>query len=134
MEQKELTLEELLKLVSTNKATAMQKLKFSQMLAQSAQEEAKQEKEAKVQEIDNFIVKSGLTVQEYLSLKKPATVQEIIWQWTDETGSVHTKMKGQKGKWSSKDTVKKNLTKEKALEYAKSNDGKAFVEKLYSEA
>ena len=131
MEQKQLTIDELMKLVSTNKATAMQKIAFAKMLNESAQIEAQEEKQSKVQLIEDFIVKQGLTVQEFISLKKPVQKIEILWQWTDENGTVHIKNKGQKGQWSSKEIVKKNLTKEKALEIATTTEAKAFIEKLY---
>ncbi|MEW9900902.1 hypothetical protein ABWL39_19965 [Chitinivorax sp. PXF-14] len=131
-ENKEPTFQELMELVSTGKATALQKIKFSQMLAKSAQEEAENEKASKVKEIDDFIAKSGLTFSEYLKFKKPAPSNEIIFEWTDEAGKTHTKIKGTKGKWASKSVVISNLTKEKALSYAKGEDGKKFVEGLYS--
>jgi len=132
MEQKELTFEELMKLVSTGKATALQKIKFSDMLAKSAKDEAENEKLAKVKEIDDFIQKSGLTVQEYLKLKKPAPSTDIIWEWIEENGTKHTKIKGTKGKWASKSIVLKNLTEAKAMEFAKGEEGKKFVKSLYS--
>lgn len=131
MEQKELSFEELMKLITSNKATALQKIKFSQLLSQQAQQEAQEEKQAIVQKIDDFILKSGISVDEYVKLKKPAPSNEIIFEWTDEQGKTHIKIKGSKGKWSSKETVIKNLTLEKALSFAKSDDGKSFVRKLY---
>jgi len=131
MDDKQMTLDELMKLVSTNKATAMQKIAFAKMLNDSALIEAQEEKQSKVQTIENFIIKQGLTVQEFISLKKPVFQNVVLWQWTDESGTVHTKNKGQKGKWSSKDIVKKNLTKEKALEIATTTEAKSFIEKLY---
>lgn len=132
MENKELTLDELMKLVSTNKATAMQKIAFAKMLTTSALEEAQEEKLSKVKLIEDFIIKQGLTVQEFFSLKKPqANTTEVLWQWTDEAGTTHTKFKGQRGKWSSKDFVKQNLTKAKALELATTDEAKSFVNKLY---
>lgn len=132
MEAKELTFEELMKLVSTGKATALQKIKFSQLLAKSAEDEAENEKLSKVKEIDDFIQKSGLTFAEYVKLKKPAASTEVIFEWTDEAGKVHTKVKGTKGKWASKSHVVSNLTKDKALSFAKGADGKKFIEALYS--
>ena len=81
--------------------------------------------------IEDFIIKQGLTIQEFFSLKKPQQTNEVLWQWTDESGTVHTKFKGQRGKWSSKDFVKQNLTKAKALELATTDEAKSFVNKLY---
>ncbi|WP_304349401.1 hypothetical protein [Comamonas testosteroni] len=129
--EKELSLEELQKLVFSNKATALQKIAFAKLLNESALAEAQEEKQSKVKLIEDFIAKQGLTVQEFITLKKPVPTVEIIWEWTEENGTKHTKNKGQKGKWSSKDIVKKNLTKEKAMEFAKTPEGKKFVEKLY---
>lgn len=133
MEAKELTFEELLKLVSSGKATALQKIKFSELLAKSAEQEAEQEKQNKVVEIDNFIKQQGLTVEEYLKFKKPAPSTEILWSWTDDSGKVHNKIKGQRGTWSSASIVKENLSKKEALEIAKTDEAKAFINKLYKE-
>ncbi|MBV5292423.1 MAG: hypothetical protein JZU58_08710 [Curvibacter lanceolatus] len=131
MEQKQLTIDELMKLVSTGKATAMQKIDFAKLLNDSAQVEAQAEKQSKVQLIEDFILKQGLTVKEFISLKKPQPTNEVLFQWTDDKGTVHTKIKGQKGKWSSKDIILKNLTKEKALEIATTTEAKAFINNLY---
>lgn len=131
----ELTIEELLKAVTSNKATGLQKLRLSELLAQSAEDEVKKEKEVKVKEIDDFIISQGFTVEEYLKLKKTATTsntQEIIFEYAQENGTKHIKYKGQKGQWASKKYITDTLTKAKALEYAKGDEGKAFVEKLYT--
>jgi hypothetical protein len=131
----EFTIEELLSLVSTNKATGLQKIRFSELLAESAQEEVKKEKEDKVKGIDDYIVSQGLTVEEYLKFKKTAAgavSQEIIFEYAQENGTKHIKYKGQKGQWASKKYITDTLTKAKALEYAKGDEGKAFVEKLYT--
>lgn len=132
MEQKQLTLDELMKLVTTGKATATQKLQFAEMLSQSAKQEAEKEKASKVELIDAFIVEQGLTYEEYVNLKKPAPSTEVIWEWTADDGTVHTKIKGTKGKWASKDYVKKSMTIDKALSFAKNEEGKAFIRKQFA--
>lgn len=132
MEQKQLSIDELMKLVTSGKATAIQKLQFAELLSKSAAEEAEKEKASKIELIDNFIKEQGLTYEEYVKLKKPAPSNEVIWEWTDNEGKLHQKIKGTKGKWASKDKVKNTITLAVALEHAKNEEGKKFIRNVYA--
>lgn len=131
----ELTIDELLKAVSTNKATGEQKLHLSKLLAEAATKEVEEEKAGKIQKVDEFIVSLGLKVEDYIKVKKSAATansNEIIFEFVEAGGTKHVKYKGQKGQWPSKAYITANLTKQKALEHAKGDEGKKFVEKLYA--
>lgn len=125
-------LEELIKLVSSGNATALDMMKLSELLANTAAAGAEEEKASKIALIDNFINEQGLTYEEYVKMKKPAPSTEVIWEWTDPKGIVHKKIKGTKGKWASKDTVKNTITLAVALEHAKNAEGKEFIKKVYA--
>ena len=126
--QKEIA--ELLTKVGSGKATATDKIKLAELLNTSAKEEAKEEFNQKIEKVKEFIEKQGLTFQEVAdAIKGPPA---LIFQWIDEQGKEHNRYEGERGKfpvWV--EDMKKAITKEKALTYAKADKGKAFVESVY---
>lgn len=136
MESKQLTYEELLKLVTSGKASALQSIQFADMLKLKANETVEQEKHKIIEEIDNFIVSKGLKVEDYLLTKKPAKKDEpevILFDW-EENGTHYIKIKGTKGKWKPKEYVKGKLTYQEALKFAQGGDeGVKFVKALYDQ-
>ncbi|WP_176316834.1 hypothetical protein [Burkholderia vietnamiensis] len=126
--QKEIA--ELLTKVGSGKATATDKIKLAELLNTSAQEEAKEEFNQKIVKVKEFIEKQGLTFQEVAdAIKGPPA---LIFQWVDDAGKEHNRYEGEKGKfpiWV--EDLKKSLTKEKALSFAKNDKGRTFVENVY---
>lgn len=125
------TMQDLMQLVLSNKATSEQKKELSRLLDQSAEEESKQEFQKKIDRIKVVIEEEGLTIQEvYDSMKQP---QQPIFVYIDEAKVSHQvfgPMRGKQPVWIAE--MKKNVTKEKALEMALSESGKQWVEKTYS--
>ncbi|MBU9542849.1 hypothetical protein [Burkholderia multivorans] len=129
-DKEEFTVEYLLKLVSSGKATATDKIRLSQMLQESAKDEAQEELKAKIEKVKKFIEDQGLTLDQVFKAIQPAP--ELIFEWTDEQGKTHSRFTGEKGKfpiWV--ETMKKSITKEKAFSYAKNDKGRTFVENVY---
>jgi hypothetical protein len=131
MEAKTFTLEELLKLVSSNKATALQKLELAKLLNSNAQEEAQLEKVKIFEEIDTYINQKGITVNDYLLSKKPVEAPKTVIFDYEEDGNHYLKYLGQKGKWTPKAFIVEKLSYVEALKYAVGDAGKLFVKKLY---
>lgn len=131
MAEKEITIDDLIKLISSGKATASDKMKLSKMLSSSAEEEAKNEFTAKIDDIKEYIKKKGLAIVDVVNaLKDP---MPIIFRWVDGEGKDHIRVQGEKGKppaWTS--DLKAKVTKEEALKMAIGEKGKAFVENLYT--
>lgn len=123
---------ELLALISSGKANTSQKMEFSNLLKFQTEEEHKQQFEAKIEKVKAFILEQGLSFKDVIdNIKGPA---EPIFRWVDGKGLEHTRYDGERGKFPAwVESLKKELTEEKALECVVSNSekGKAFVKKVY---
>ena len=123
----DLTFDELFKLVSSNKATASQKIRFAQLLTESTQEELKAEKENKIEKVIDLIEKLELTKEDIVkAFQKPPV---LIFEWNS-----NKRYEGERGKlpqWAT--DLKSRLSKDEALKFVVANNekGKVFVENLY---
>lgn len=131
MAEKEITIDDLIKLISSGKATATDKMKLAEMLNSSAKEEAANEFIAKIDDIKEYIKKKGLAINDVANaLKDP---MPVIFRWVDSEGKEHTRFQGEKGKppaWTS--DLKIKVSKADALSMAIGDKGKTFIENLYT--
>lgn len=122
---KELSFDEILKLITTNKATPTQKMRFAKMLEESTQQELEAEKEQKFNKVKELMEKLEISHEDMIkSLQKPA---EKIFEW-----SGNARFEGERGKlpmWCNE--MKSKISKEEALKSALTEKGKVFVENLY---
>lgn len=125
--EKALTLEELLKLVATGKATATQKIQLSELLKTSTEQELKQEKSKKIEKIFDLMNELDLTREDVFKAFQEPSV--LIYEWQG-----NKRFSGERGKlpqWTQ--DLKAQLSKEKALEFVvnKHEKGFKFIENLY---
>lgn len=130
-EVKEPTINDLIQLVLNNKANSEQKKELSRLLDIQAQEESKNELIQKIEKVKAVMTEQKVTLQDLIdSMKEP---QEPIFIYVDKAGQSHQvfgPMRGKQPTWIAE--MKKELTKEKALEMALKETGKQWVEKVYS--
>lgn len=124
-EVKELSFDEILKLITTNKATPVQKMRFAKLLEESTQKELEAEKEQKFEKIKELMEKLEITAEDMIkALQKPAAK---IFEWEG-----HVRFEGERGKlpvWCNE--MKSKLPQAEALTFALTEKGKVFVENLY---
>ena len=121
----------LMQLVMSNQATAAQKQELSKLLEQEAQDEKKAEIVKKIDGIKALMVKEGVSLQDLIDASR--TPQEPIFVWVDSDKVSHESFGVTRGKqpaWIAK--MKETVTKEQALEMARNEQGKAWVNKIYS--
>jgi hypothetical protein len=120
----------LMQLVMSNQATAAQKQELSKLLELEAQDEKKAEIVKKIDGIKALMVKEGVSLQDLIDASR--TVQEPIFVWVDSDKVSHESHGAKRGKqpaWIAK--MKETVTKEQALEMARNEQGKAWVNKIY---
>ena len=121
----------LMQLVMSNQATTEQKQELSKLLEQEAQDEKKAQIVAKIDGIKALMVKEGVSLQDLIDASR--TVQEPIFVWVDSNKVSHEShgvTRGKQPAWIAE--MKKTVTKEQALEMARNEQGKAWVNKIYS--
>jgi DNA-binding protein H-NS len=121
-----LTLEELLKLASNNKATTAQKKELSKLLSEQVEQEKEDAFDENINKIKNLITELGLNIPEVV--KALSNPQVLIFKWKE-----YKKYSGERGRlpsWVAE--LKAELKKEEeALKFAKNDAGKAFVKKVF---
>lgn len=121
----------LMQLVMSNQATAAQKQELSKLLEQEAQDEKKAEIVKKIDGIKALMVKEGVSLQDLIDASR--TPQEPIFVWVDSNKVSHESFGTTRGKqpaWIAQ--MKETVTKEQALEMARNEQGKEWVNKIYS--
>lgn len=131
MTAKELTIEDLAQLVMAKKATTEQKVLLSQLLDKQAEDETKAEFQKKIDKVKKVMEQEEITLDDLIkSMKEP---QAPIFIYVDKAGEKHEvygPMRGREPAWLTE--MKRELTKEKALEMALNEAGKQWVEKVYA--
>lgn len=124
-EVKELSFDEILKLITTKKATPSQKMQFAKMLEETTQEELEAEKEGKFTKIKELMHDLEITAEEMINSLKAPAVKIFEWQG-------HTRFEGERGKlptWCNE--MKAKVSKDEAYNMALNEKGKVFVDNLY---
>lgn len=128
---KEVTLEVLAGLIASGKATPADLVRMSEMLSVSVEEHKKNAFQQKIDAVKKVMEEEGVTIAELVNaMKEP---QQPIFIYVDDNGVKHEKYGTEKGKpatWIGE--MKKKITKEKALELALTDSGKAWVQKIYT--
>lgn len=126
MADKELSFEELEKLVFSKKANAFQKMKYAELLTSNTEEELKVEKEARIDKVFDLMEELEISKQDMLDKLKSPPV--LIFQWNG-----NNRFEGERGKLPNWTTELKKLSKEEALKFVVngSEKGKTFIENLY---
>lgn len=126
MTDKELSFEELEKLVFSKKANAFQKMKYAEMLTTNTEQELKAEKETRIEKIFDLMEELEISKQDMLDKLKAPPV--LIFQWNG-----NNRYEGERGKLPAWTTELKKLAKDEALKFVvNGNDkGKKFIENLY---
>lgn len=126
MTEKELTFEELEKLVFNKKANAFQKMEYARLLTESTKEELKAEKEQRIEKIFDLMEELEISKQDMLDKLKSPPV--LIFQWNG-----NNRYEGERGKLPNWTTELKKLPKSEALKFVVNNNekGKKFIETLY---
>jgi hypothetical protein len=132
-------LTDLLKKISSGKATATEKMELSRLLAEQSQQEAEKEREDKIEKIKAFIAEQGFDFEEFLSIFRPSRIgpkndgpKEEIFKWEFQ-GQTFTRYTGERGKFPAWVAVMKaKLSESEAYKFALNDKGRDFVKKLYS--
>lgn len=125
-EVKELTFEELEKLVFTKKANAFQKMEYFKLATENTEKELEKEKDDRIEQIFDLMEKLEITKQDLLDkLKAPPLV---IFSWNGKN-----RFDGERGKFPAWTTDLKKISKDEALKFVVNNNekGKKFIETLY---
>jgi|GEM_PF-6982593 hypothetical protein len=131
MTVKELTLDDLVQLVMNKKATTEQKKLLSKLLDAQAEDESKAEFQKKIDKVKKVMEQEEITIDDLIkSMKEPQTPIFIYLDKANEKHEVYGPMRGREPTWLTE--MKKELTKEKALEMALSETGKQWIEKIYA--
>lgn len=128
MAEKELTFEELEKLVFTKKANAFQKMKYAELLTTNTEQELKAEKEERIEKVFDLMEELEITKQDMLDKLK--TPPALIFQWNG-----NNRYEGERGKLPQWTTELKKLNKDEAMKFVVNGNekGKKFVENLYKD-
>lgn len=126
MADKELSFEELEKLVFTKKANAFQKMAYADALAKNTQLELKAEKEERIEKIFDLMEELEISKQDMLDKLKSPPV--LIFQWNG-----NNRYEGERGKLPAWTTELKKLNKDEAMKFVVNGNekGKKFVDNLY---
>lgn len=126
VEVKELTFEELEKLVFSKKADVFQKMKYAELLQANSQVELKAEKDTRIEKIFDLMEELEISKQDMLDkLKIPAV---LIFQYNE-----HKRYEGERGKMPAWTYELKKLSKSEVMKFVvNGNDkGKKFVETIF---
>jgi len=127
MDKKELSFEELEKLVFSKKANSFQKMKYAELLTKNTEEELKAEKETRIEKVFDLMEELEISKQDMLDKLKVPPV--LIFEWDN-----NKRYQGERGKlpsWCA--DMKSQLKKEEAIKFVINGNekGKEFVNNLY---
>ena len=124
MASKELTLEQLQKLVSDGKATTLQMLDYAEMLKAKANADLQANFNNNISKIEKFATELGVNVDQ---LKDHYSKPELIFSWKDGEQTFE-RFTGQMGKMPSwVQTMKNKLTHNEAKAFVVNQSSKGFT-------
>lgn len=125
-EVKELTFDELEKLVFTKKANAFQKMEYFKLATENTEKELEKEKDDRIEQIFDLMEKLEITKQDLLDKLKAPPV--MIFSWNGKN-----RFEGERGKLPAWTADLKKISKDEALKFVVNNNekGKKFIETLY---
>lgn len=126
MADKELSFEELEKLVFSKKANAFQKMAYAEALTKNTEQELQAEKETRIEKIFDLMEELEISKQDLLEKLKSPPV--LIFQWNG-----NNRYEGERGKLPQWTTELKKLAKDEAMKFVVNGNekGKKFIENLY---
>lgn len=121
-----LTIDELLKLVTTNKATTAQKLELAKLLENQAEQEKADAFDENILKIKTLIAELGLNIPEVVKALSTPTI--LIFDWNG-----HKRFTGERGRFPDwvADMKKELKTQGEAEKFALNQAGKDFVKKVF---
>ena len=126
---------ELLKKVSTGKATVSEQMQLAKLLQEQAVQQQQDEKEEKFEKLREFAKSIDLSEELIIQAFQAPRVKMFECQIN---GTTYTRYAGQLGKCSFADELKKNFTEEQALKFVVQEPdtiklkGEKFVKNIYS--
>jgi hypothetical protein len=133
-EVKKPTVADLLKVVTSGKATPEQQLELASLLSIQAKEQQQNELVGKFELLKKYVVELGLTKEQVIEAYSAPS--EKIFEWTDsDTGITYTRFAGTLGRAPFIKVLKEKLkTQAEAEKFAIGEKGKTFIKNAYKPA